>query len=193
MHAAKKMHPAGIGFDFDGVIADTVEAFIRIACEQYGHCGICLEQITHFLVEECLPMDAGLAEAIFLKILRDSVGTGLLPMPGAVEVLGELSRHGRVSIVTARPDAQPVHVWLQTVFPEPVWQRIQVTAVGDHDDKARHIKALGLSAFIDDRAETCMQLHHAGIKAIVFSQPWNQNRHALPTVRTWAEIRNLCL
>ena len=48
---ARPLHPAEIGFDFDGVIADTVEAFIRIACEQYGHCGIRPEDITHFLVE----------------------------------------------------------------------------------------------------------------------------------------------
>ncbi|WP_028317602.1 5' nucleotidase, NT5C type [Desulfobulbus elongatus] len=192
MHAPR-IHPGEIGFDFDGVIADTVEAFIRIACEQYGHCGINPEDITHFSVEECLPMDAGLAETIFLQILRDSVGTGLLPMPGAVEVLGELSRHDQVTVVTARPEADPVHAWLQTVFPAPVWPRIQVVAMGDHDDKARHIKELGLTAFVDDRAETCMQLHHAGIEAIVFSQPWNRDRHNLPTVRTWAEIRDLCL
>ena len=45
---AAKIHPAEIGFDFDGVIADTVEAFIRIACEQYAHCGIRPEDITRF-------------------------------------------------------------------------------------------------------------------------------------------------
>ncbi|MCL2340738.1 MAG: hypothetical protein FWC49_03425 [Proteobacteria bacterium] len=191
--AAPRIHPAGIGFDFDGVIADTIKAFIRIACEQYGYCGICPEQITTFFVEECVPMEAGLAEAIFLQILRDSVGAGLLPMPGAVEVLAEMTRHGQVSIVTARPEVQPVHAWLRSVFPESVWRRMRVAAVGDHDGKASHIKELGLSAFIDDRAETCMQLHHAGIEAIVFSQPWNQNRHTLPVVRTWADIRDLCL
>ncbi|WP_310599043.1 5' nucleotidase, NT5C type [Desulfobulbus sp.] len=188
-----RIAPAEIGFDFDGVIADTVEAFIRLACEQYGHCGIRPEQITDFAVEECLSMEAGLADAIFLDILRDSVGTGLLPMPGAVEVLGDLSRQAQVKVVTARPEVQPVHAWLQTVFPEPVWERIQVVAMGDHDDKTRHVKELGLSAFIDDRAETCIQLHRAGITAIVFSQPWNRDRHTLPSVHTWAEIRDLCL
>jgi hypothetical protein len=188
-----KIDPAEIGFDFDGVIADTVEAFIRIACEQYAHCGICLEDITHFSVEQCLDMEAGIAESIFLQILNDSVGSGLLPMPGAVEVLGELTSHGQVTIITARPEAEPVHHWLQTVFPDPVWSSIRVVAMGDHDDKARHIKKLGLSFFVDDRAETCLQLRSAGIHAIVFAQPWNRDRHHLPTVRTWAEIRTLCV
>lgn len=188
-----KIHPAEIGFDFDGVIADTVEAFIRIACEQYAHCGIRPEDITHFSVEQCLDMEAGIAESIFLQILNDSVGSGLLPMPGAVEVLGEMSNHGQVTIVTARPEAEPVHHWLHTVFPDPVWSSIRVVAMGDHDDKARHINNLGLTAFVDDRAETCLQLRSAGIHAIVFAQPWNRDRHSLPTVRTWADIRTLCL
>ena len=188
-----KIHPAEIGFDFDGVIADTVEAFIRIACEQYGHCGIRPEDITDFSVEQCLDMDAGLAESIFLQILHDSVGTGLLPMPGAVAVLDDLTGHGQVTIVTARPDAEPVHHWLHTVFPAQARRRIRVVAMGDHDDKARHIKDLGLSTFVDDRAETCLQLRQAGIRSIVFAQPWNQGRHDLPTVRSWDDIRALCL
>ena len=72
-------------------------------------------------------------------------------------------------------------------------QRLRVVAMGDHDDKARHIRQAGLSAFIDDRAETCVQLSRAGLAAIVFAQPWNRDRHSLPTVHSWAEIRALCL
>lgn len=188
-----KIAPAEIGFDFDGVIADTVEAFIRIACEEYAHCGIRLEDITHFLVEQCLPMDAAIADSIFLQILQDSVGTGLQPMAGAVEVVSELAASSQVTIITARPDAAPVHHWLQTLFPVPVYRQIRVVAMGDHDDKARHVKKLGLTAFVDDRAETCLQLKREGIFSIVFSQPWNRNRHNLPTVSSWAEIRALCL
>jgi len=189
---AAKILPAEIGFDFDGVIADTVEAFIRIACGQYNHCDIRPEDITHFSVEQCLAMDEGTAQSIFLAILRDSVGTGLLPMPGAIEVLGELTEQAMVTIITARPEAEPVHHWLQTVFPSSVWQRLRVVAMGDHDDKARYIRMSGLAAFVDDRAETCLQLSLAGIHSIVFSQPWNRNRHTLPMVRSWEEIRTLC-
>lgn len=190
---AEKIHPAEIGFDFDGVIADTVEAFIRIACEQHDLCGIHPEDITDFTVEHCLAMETGIAESIFLQILEDSVGTGLLPMPGSVEVLAELSDQARVTIVTARPLAEPVHDWLRLMFSAKVYDRMQVVAMGDHDDKVRHIQQLGLSAFIDDRAETCRQMHRAGIRSIVFSQPWNRNRHTLPSVQSWQEIRGLCL
>jgi hypothetical protein len=190
--AAVKIRPSEIGFDFDGVVADTVEAFLRIACELYGHCDIRPEDITHFSVEQCLTMEASMVESIFLQILRDSVGTGLLPMPGAVEVLGELTDRAPVTIITARPEADPVHHWLQMVFPASVYRRIRVVAMGDHDDKARHIRMAGLSAFVDDRAETCLQLNREGIHSIVFSQPWNRDRHTLPSVRDWVEIRALC-
>jgi uncharacterized protein len=192
VYDAIRIHPAEIGFDFDGVIADTVEAFIRIACEQYGYCGIRPADITHFSVEQCLNMEEGVVETIFLQILHDSVGSGLLPMPGAIEVLAELTGQSPVTIVTARPQAGPVHHWLQTVLPDPVWPHIRVVAMGDHDDKARHIRDLGLSVFIDDRAETCMHLQQSGIRSIVFSQPWNRNRHDLPAVHSWQEIRTLC-
>ncbi len=188
-----RIPPGEIGFDFDGVIADTVEAFIRLACEQYDHCGIRPEDITDFTVEHCLGMETDIAESIFLEILHDSVGTGLLPMPGSVEVLSELADHAQVTIVTARPLAEPVHEWLQLTFSQDVYDQMRVVAMGDHDDKVRHIQQLGLRTFVDDRAETCLQMHRAGIRSIVFSQPWNRNRHTLPSVQSWQEIRNLCL
>ncbi|MGD9948528.1 MAG: hypothetical protein AB7U29_08635 [Desulfobulbus sp.] len=193
MMVTQKIHPAEIGFDFDGVIADTAEAFIRLACERYDHCGILPEDITDFTVEHCLGMETDIAESIFLQILEDSVGTGLLPMPGSVEVLAELSNQAQVTIVTARPLAEPVHDWLRLMFSSETYKRMQVVAMGDHDDKVRHIQQLGLRTFVDDRAETCLQMHRAGIRSIVFSQPWNHHRHNLPSVQSWREIRNLCL
>ncbi|WP_232362484.1 5' nucleotidase, NT5C type [Desulfogranum mediterraneum] len=188
-----RISPGRIGFDFDGVIADTAEAFIRIACEQYDHCAIRLEEITRFEVEECLDMDEGLVEQIFSQILHDSLGSGLLPMPGAVPVLEELSDHGQITIITARPLADPVHRWLEHHLPVRVRDQTQVIAMGDHDDKLRHIHRLELSHFIDDREATCIQLAEAGVRSILFSQPWNRSQHALPRVRDWDDIRALCL
>ena len=34
-----------IGFDLDGVIAETGETFLRLACEEFGHCSFSLEDI----------------------------------------------------------------------------------------------------------------------------------------------------
>ena len=68
---------------------------------------------------------------------------------------------------------------------------MKVIATGDHNDKVRHIHEHGLKYFVDDRAETCMQLASAGITPLVFSQPWNLNRHNLQTVENWIDIQDL--
>ncbi len=192
MRGNGKIDPALLGFDFDGVIADTAETFLRLACEEHGLCGIRREDITDFAVERCLGVDRELVEGIFTRVQEDSISTGLKPMPGAVEVLTELSRTTEVHVITARRLAGPVHDWLDRFFPAAALPRIRVTAMGAHDDKSRHILDHGLRHFIDDRAETCLQLHRSGIEPIVFSQPWNRDRHRLPTVESWQEIRELC-
>ena len=111
-----KIHPSRLGFDFDGVVADTAEAFIRLSCEDYGYCSIRLEDITHFDVEYCLDMDPVVVEAVFRRILLDSVDVGLKPMSGAVKVLEELTRQATVTLVTARPEPETVREWLHSVM-----------------------------------------------------------------------------
>jgi len=188
-----KIHPSCLGFDFDGVVADTAEAFIRLACEEYNYCDIRLEDITCFEVEKCLDIEQAIIEAIFLKILVDSVGIKLRPMDGAIEVLGDLSEKSVVTLVTARPNPRPVKDWLKQFMPPSTLLRINIVAMGSHDDKLHHIYKNSLTHFIDDRAETCLQLNNAGIKSFVFSQPWNRDHHFLPSVQNWSEIRKLCL
>lgn len=188
----KKIHPTRLGFDFDGVVADTAEAFIRLCSEEHGY-SFRLEDITDFEVERCLDVDLQVVEAVFTRILLDSVGVGLQPMSGAVQVLKELTGHGVVTLVTARPDPKPVKEWLDVVMPSSVCDKIKIVAMGAHDDKPRYVREHGLECFIDDRAETCHQLKEAGIHPIVFSQPWNHGRHSFNTVSCWQEIRELCL
>ncbi len=190
---ATKIDPALLGFDFDGVIADTAEVFLRLACEDYGLCNHTRADIVDFEVEQCLDLERAEADAIFAKILLDSVGTGLQPMQGAVQVLGEMAEHGPVSVITARTIADPVHDWFADFFPPSTCKAIKVIAMGAHDAKAQHIHEHGLRFFIDDRAETCVQLSKAGIQPFVFHQPWNHNRHQLPSVSSWRDIRDLIL
>lgn len=180
-----------IGFDLDGVIADIGEAFIRLACEEYNYCSFRLEDITSFQVEECLSIPTDKVEQIFYAILKDSLGTGLKPNPGAVEVITTMAVQSPVTIITARPLEQPVADWLEHFFPAETCQRIKLVAMGDHDDKARYIKEHNLRYFIDDRAETCLQLAETDITPIVYKQPWNHERHTLQSVGDWQEISAL--
>lgn len=188
-----KIHPTRLGFDFDGVVADTAEAFIRLCCEDYGYCSFRIEDITDFEVERCLDVELEIVEEVFTRILLNSVEVGLKPMPGAVKVLNELTDMGMVTLVTARSDPDPVRDWLFSVMPTKVSKNIKIVAMGAHDDKPRYVREHGLECFIDDRAETCHQLNEAGIQPIVFAQPWNHGRHSFNTVSCWEEIKELCL
>lgn len=180
-----------IGFDLDGVIADTGEAFIRLACEEFGYCSFRLEDITSFQVEDCLGIPTDTAERIFHAILKDSLGTGLLPFPGAVQIITDMALHTRVNIITARPLKNPVSDWLDHFLPATTCRQIRLIAMGDHDGKARYIKEHKLNYFVDDRAETCLQLAKTNITPIIFNQPWNRNKHNLHSVSNWQEIKDL--
>jgi uncharacterized HAD superfamily protein len=180
-----------IGFDLDGVIADTAETFLRLACSRYGYCSFTCEDITNFELENCIPISRDLVDKIFTEILTDSLATELKPMKGAVETLTLLAQKSTVTVITARPLLPPVLDWIDVFFPAETREAIKVIATGDHNDKVRHIHEHGLKYFVDDRAETCMQLASADIIPLVFSQPWNQNRHNLQSVENWADIQDL--
>ncbi|MBW6521249.1 MAG: hypothetical protein K0A99_09620 [Desulfoarculaceae bacterium] len=186
-----KIQSREIGFDLDGVIADTAEAFIRLACEEHAFCSFTLEEITTFQVEDCLDIPAPVVERIFDAILRDSLATGLQPMEGAVKVITEMTASAPVTIITARSLQQPVEEWLEHFFPAAVCAKIRLVAMGYHNDKARYIHEHKLRYFVDDRAETCLQLADVAIIPFVFSQPWNQSEHGLQSVANWQEIHAL--
>ncbi len=193
MKIHNRINPGLIGFDIDGVVADTAEAFIRLANMDYGVDNISLEDITHFEVEDCLPMETEWIEEIFSRLMVAPIESGLIPMDGAVEVLGVLADLAPLTFVTARPHRKPIALWLEQVLGKKIFENARLVATGDHDGKADYIKELGLEYFVDDRAETCLALAEEGITPIVFHQPWNQGKHNLKTVLGWDCIRELCL
>ena len=177
-----------IGFDFDGVIADTADTFLRIAAHKYGYNSFSKEDITNFELEDCINVPREIVEKIFTEILEDSLGTGLKPIQGAVETLSLFASNSKVTIITARPICQPVHDWLETYFEQPLLANMHVVATGDHNDKIRHIHANNIKYFIDDRVATCQSLIKENICPIVYHQPWNEGRHNLTTVSDWNDI-----
>ncbi len=188
----KKIAPELLGFDIDGVVADTVEAFFRLAKERHGINEFTAAQITEFDVAKCLPIAPEIIDGIFTSLLENPIDADLQPMPDSVSVLTTLSRFAPVTFITARPLRQPIADWLKQILGPATYNRVRLVAMGDHDNKATYLKELGLHYFIDDRAETCLSLKQQGFSPIVFSQPWNQGRHQLPSVASWREIEGLC-
>lgn len=188
----QKIDPALIGFDIDGVVADTGGAFIRIASEEYGINSITLEDITSFDVVDCLDIDQLIIEDIFNRLLADPLSAGLRPMEDAIPVLHNFAEEADLTFVTARPHAEPIARWLKHFLRPDIFEKMRLVAMGEHDNKTSYIKDLGLRYFVDDRLQTCQMLAREGITPIVYSQPWNRNGHRLATVSDWLEIQALC-
>lgn len=187
-----KIHPKFIGFDIDGVVADTMEAFIRLADEEYETV-VVPEEITEFQVEDCLDMDPVVVDEIFCRLLIEPVKSGLKMMAGAKAVLTEFAQHGPITLITARPQREPIADWLAEQLGAEVFERVRLVATGEHDGKGNYIKEMGLKYFVDDRAQTCLQLSiDSRISPIVYHQPWNHGKHDLPKVENWPAIRSLC-
>ena len=188
MDRYSKIDPDSIGFDIDCVVADTMEAFIRLALDDYG-IAIQPEDITIYEVEKCLAVDPRIIGEIFSRLLDAPVENGLQPMADAVEVLTALSGLAPLTFITARPVREPIDRWLAQVLPAPVYNSSRLVAMGNHDGKAAYIRKLGLHYFIDDRLATCVELAGAGFSPIVFEQPWNRGQHAFASVNSWRGIK----
>lgn len=186
-----KIPPAEIGFDIDGVVADTASAFLRIARQEHGAEGISLEDITEFEVENCLPLAPELIAAIFQRLLEDPLEADMQPMGDAVTVLTTISATAPLTFITARPLEKPIALWLEKHLGPEVFHRCRLIAMGAHDEKSSWIASLGLKYFIDDRAQTCHQLESHGITPIVFEQPWNRGKHHFYSVNSWRSILDL--
>jgi len=181
--------PAEIGFDIDGVVADTMGTFIRIAREDFGIDHITRDQITTYWLEDCLSLPEETVAAIVDRILEDPLGVGLQPLPGAREALETLAeQQGVLTFVTARPTRRPIEAWLEALLPGAQGPGLRVIATGLHAAKAGVLEELGLRYFLEDHLETCQSLWSRGIHAIVYDQPWNQGDTPFRRVKSWEEL-----
>jgi uncharacterized HAD superfamily protein len=187
-----KINPTLIGFDIDGVVADTGGSFIRIAGEEYGINSIALDDITSFEVVDCLDVDQEIIAEIFTRLLDDPLTAGLQPMENAISVLHRFAEEAPLTFVTARPHEEPIARWLKHFLQPAIFEKIRLVAMGAHDNKTCYIKDLGLKYFVDDRLQTCQMLAKEGITPLVYNQPWNKNDHDLTTVSNWQAIHALC-
>jgi len=183
-----KIQPETIGFDFDGVIADIGEAFLRLAREEHGYSSLALEHITSFHVETCTSIPETVVRTIFDAILADSLDTGLQPVSGAKEVLEDLAGRAKLTIITARTLAEPVADWLDHHLSAEACKKIDLIAMHDHDRKVEYIRQRRLLYFVDDRAETCAQVAAAELTPLLYRQPWNSSWKDFITVENWQHL-----
>ena len=185
------INPASVAFDFDGVIADTMNLFLDIARSEYCIQGIRYDDITCYALEDCLDIDLEILKEIGRKIVEGDYAPSLKSFEGAAEVLVRLAEsHPPVLCVTARPCSGPVGDWVrENIFLDSC--RMEVVATGTYDNKASVLLDKKITHFVEDRLETCFALQDAGIVPILFRQPWNRKPHQFIEVGSWAELERL--
>ena len=180
--------PASVAFDIDGVVADTMTLFLDIARQEYNLNSIQYSDITSYKLEECLEIDPEVIDAIVLRILDGNYHATLHPIAGASEGLIKIQQHCRpVLFVTARPYPGPIRDWIdQTLRLDPA--SFEVIATGSHKAKAGFLQQRNISCFVEDRLETCFLLQEAGVKPVLYRQPWNREQHPFVEVGSWDEL-----
>ncbi|MGQ9654240.1 MAG: 5' nucleotidase, NT5C type [Thermodesulfobacteriota bacterium] len=175
------------GFDVDSVVGDLSTVLERVAWEVYG-IRVSRAQFTEFRLERCLPYEPGLVLQWINLALEPEWTDRMEPYPGAIEVLTMLAESQELRFVTARPRTEPLRSWLRRHLPKVSPERLKMEAVGNSGSKVRALRQWGVTHFVDDHLETCVELNDHGIVPIVFEQPWNAGRHGFTTIRDWWEI-----
>lgn len=182
--------PNEIGFDVDGVFADTFSAFVEIASSRYG-CRFSYEDITEYEFMNVIDIDERTSEEIIRALLDSPLENGIRPLAGAPEVLTRLSEYGPLLFVTARPEKKGIDEWIYSQLPAVRRDLIRLEATNSHRNKLPILQEYGIRYFVEDRLETCYLLEKEAIMPIVFEQPWNRKPHPFSIVKNWGELSAL--
>lgn len=187
--------PCMLAFDIDGVVANTMALFVRLAHERYGLTHISKQDMLSYNLSECLDMEKHILEDLIRLILDEEHTLQIPPVPGAPEVLTELAETTPLRFVTARIESESITKWLFTILPGVPDERITVIASGSPDAKIDILTGLQVRYFVEDRIETCRHLKEAGIEPLLFDQPWNRNEqaHNFARVRNWTQLKEWVL
>ena len=182
--------PKKIGFDIDGVLADTMRLFLDILLEVYGINHITLNDITCYELQACLDVDPKIISAVNQSIIDGNYAGRLEPIEGAARVLKRLCAYGPIRLVTARPYPGPIKMWVEELLPPELYS-VQITATGGFDSKADVLQTEKITYFVEDRLDTCFLLQNYDITPVLFSQPWNRQPHPFQEVADWAQLEGL--
>jgi len=186
--------PYLLAFDIDGVVADTMALFVRLAHEKYGLTNLSKQDMLCYNLYECLGLQKEIIDDLIRLTLDDRHTLEIPPVPGAPEVLMELAGIAPLRFITARLWSEPITQWLFTILPGVPRERIWVIASGAPETKLDILNGLQIRYFVDDRIETCRRLKEAGIEPLLFDQPWNRNEPAdgLIRIQNWIQLKS-CL
>lgn len=185
------VNPGQLAFDIDGVIADAISLFIDMAKDEYGIDTVSYDDILSYSVESLDGIDPEIVHTIFTRIVDGDFSHSLKPIPGAPEILADIhDKTGRLLLVTARPKEAAIREWMEKEIPVPIHD-IEIVPTGSFEGKVDVLKTYGISHFVEDRLETCYILDDAGIKPILFVQPWNRKTHPFQEANGWDALKKM--
>ena len=186
----KPIDPMQLAFDIDGVVADTMAVFVRLARERYGLTHLSKDDLRCYELHECLDMEREVLNDLICLTLDDEHTLQVPAMEGAPEVLTKLAQHGPLRFVTARIWPESITEWLHRTLDQVPTDQIQVIATGAPEAKRQVLHDLDIRYFLEDRLETCRQLARNGIQPFLFDQPWNRlpDGEEFPRIVSWDQF-----
>lgn len=185
-----------IAFDIDGVVADTMSLFVRLAHERFGLTHLTKDHISCYDLRKCLDMEPEVLKELICLTLDDEHTLQVPPMPGAAAVLTHLAAQGPLRFVTARIWPESITQWLHNTLSDVPADSIQVIATGAPEAKLAILAEMGIRYFVEDRLETCHHLAQNGLQPLLFDQPWNRTEDPsgnFPRIRSWEQLRQWVL
>jgi len=185
--------PNQLAFDIDGVVADTMSVFVKLAHDRYGFTHLSKEHMHCYDLYQCLDLAPAVIDDLICLTLDDEHTLQIPPMPAAPEVLTEFAEHAPLRFVTARIWPESIISWLHRTLPEVPSRRIQVIATGAPEAKLKVLQDLRVRYFVEDRLETCHFLARDGITPLLYDQPWNRVPNRFPRFDSWQQLRRVIL
>lgn len=190
-----------IAVDIDDVLAAEAEYVIAYSNKHWGH-SLTLDDYTeHWAFWGIDNMDPEFERRASELHLPGTVSS-YRALPGAYDVLKELSRHYELIIVTSRRKIveEETWQWLDEHFPN-LFSRMILTGFWDNaDDPNMHLHSKGdilhengVAYLIDDQVKHCTSATKHGVKAILFGDYASGRSAVLPNEVTrckdWEAVR----
>lgn len=183
-----------IASDIDDVLAHFGRPASRYFNEVFGR-SIAFEEIYSVQVHRVWSIPAPHVRKPIDDFLERHVST-LEPYEGCVEGLHQLRAQGHeLHALTSRPAfvESRTREWLERHTPD-LFSKCHVTnQYGEGQRTTKHVicQAENIEILIDDNPEYVFDCHRAGVKVVVFDQPWNRKlklKEGMVRARGWNEV-----
>jgi hypothetical protein len=158
-----------IGFDMDGVIAESNELLCQFINE-YLDMNVVPNDFIEYGIEKCLGLSQEQVQTIVDEFCTVEQTCKLKPISGAIEFLQDWYELGHeIHVITNRKNEEPLYLFFEKYLPE--------ICINIHhaNPKTWLIKELGITHFIDDCPAVILSLANAGICPIIYSHLYNLN------------------